>query len=590
MAWYPCKGGTGMPSGLQTEMDAVLNKKFGTSVSYPAEGWPDDVNLLGLLPLKTATKAAICSFNDGADDVPCASAVCEINAVQAGTGDPSPSNPRAISGFTGLMLTGTGKNLCGGSQLLANAQAHLPTGTTDTVNKTFSYPSNASIVSDIGGFCGALGGKFKENTQYTFIMSLSTTATSFRTNLRVNFTDGTAVTFPNATSNNKEIVIYQSPANKTVKEIEKSWNSGTTTLYYDECGIFEGTLTADQFEAYNATTHSVTWQTEAGTVYGGTLDVVSGVLTVTHGSCTINDIKDVITRSYTGSFYYFNISKTDVGAGSTLFMMSCFKQGGSSTDLACWKTATSLRWRYDDCTSVSDLVTELGDQRLCYDLAEPQTYQLTPQEVNSILGTNNFYHDANGDTQVTYRATSAVLGSKTITANGNYSASADNLDGYSAVSVNVAPNVGTKNITNNGTYTASADSLDGYSSVTVNVSGGGTTLALHEGKIDSSGNFVTDTDYYYTDEFDCPSGNFMMDFGLTGDQDYTGLRFWTSGGTFIDYWSATSRYRFISNAQYYSEGAKARLSFPKSALNAVLYLDCATNKIISNLDITGLEA
>lgn len=56
-----------------------------------------------------------------------------------------------------------------------------------------------------------------------------------------------------------------------------------------------------------------------------------------------------------------------------------------------------------------------------------------------------------------------------VTANGTYTASG-NVKGYSPVSVSVQPNVGTKNIELNGTYTASADQLDGYSSVTVAVS------------------------------------------------------------------------------------------------------------------------
>ena len=55
-----------------------------------------------------------------------------------------------------------------------------------------------------------------------------------------------------------------------------------------------------------------------------------------------------------------------------------------------------------------------------------------------------------------------------ITANGTYTASGD-VDGYSPISVSVLPNIGTKTVTANGTYAASADNLDGYSSVTVNV-------------------------------------------------------------------------------------------------------------------------
>ena len=116
----------------------------------------------------------------------------------------------------------------------------------------------------------------------------------------------------------------------------------------------------------------------------------------------------------------------------------------------------------------------------------------------------------NGTYDVTDKAEAVVdvepdLTTKQITQNGTYSASSDNVDGYSAVTVavpqpsgtkqvtisqngtttedvedyenaqitvNVQPNLTTKQITQNGTYPASGDNADGYSSVTVNVSGG----------------------------------------------------------------------------------------------------------------------
>ena len=72
----------------------------------------------------------------------------------------------------------------------------------------------------------------------------------------------------------------------------------------------------------------------------------------------------------------------------------------------------------------------------------------------------------------------ATLGTKSITANGTYNASADNLDGFSQVSVNVpGATLGTKNITENGTYNASSDNLDGYSQVNVNVSSHGLIIS-----------------------------------------------------------------------------------------------------------------
>ena len=78
---------------------------------------------------------------------------------------------------------------------------------------------------------------------------------------------------------------------------------------------------------------------------------------------------------------------------------------------------------------------------------------------------------------------SPALGTKNITANGTYNASADNLDGYSQVTVNVSgsPNLQAKtglSITANGSFSYTPDAgYDGLSEVSgaVNVSGGGSS-------------------------------------------------------------------------------------------------------------------
>ena len=68
MAMFPCI--TGIPTKLNSDMQAVLNKKMGTSgQTYPSQTWADEVNLLGPLPEKTVS-GAIANFSDGADEVP----------------------------------------------------------------------------------------------------------------------------------------------------------------------------------------------------------------------------------------------------------------------------------------------------------------------------------------------------------------------------------------------------------------------------------------------------------------------------------------------------------------------------------------
>lgn len=95
MAWYRAGGG-GIPSAIKTDMNAVLNKKFGTSTTYDPAGWPDNVNLLGPLPEKTAS-GSVASITDGADGVPIKSWLVTLPASLSG-----------YSAINGTKNTGTG--------------------------------------------------------------------------------------------------------------------------------------------------------------------------------------------------------------------------------------------------------------------------------------------------------------------------------------------------------------------------------------------------------------------------------------------------------------------------------------------------
>lgn len=82
---------------------------------------------------------------------------------------------------------------------------------------------------------------------------------------------------------------------------------------------------------------------------------------------------------------------------------------------------------------------------------------------------------------------SVVLIQKTINVNGVYNASSDNADGYSEVTVSVAPNLQSKTATQNGTVTPD-QGYDGLSSVAVNVSGGGGIDAAGGFRVGSTSN------------------------------------------------------------------------------------------------------
>lgn len=55
-------------------------------------------------PITAEESGAIASFSDGAGDLPVADLTVSIVPKQAGSGTPSPSNVRAISGFTAATI------------------------------------------------------------------------------------------------------------------------------------------------------------------------------------------------------------------------------------------------------------------------------------------------------------------------------------------------------------------------------------------------------------------------------------------------------------------------------------------------------
>jgi hypothetical protein len=291
----------------------------------------------------------IASFTDGADGLPVKQLTVNVEPVQSGSGDPSPDNVRPITGWAGANVYKTGKNLIGGITLANNIKANLARAIIDTDNKTVSYGYTAT-----GGLYPVVTGKFKPLTQYTVIFSVIN-PTIARSNLQFVYSDGSYSAINLATVNTKEVIVATSVSGKTLKWVGMARQGGTTRIYYDESGIFEGVLTASDFEPYQGDTYDITFPSEAGTVYGGTLDVTGGVLTVDRANIA----------SYNGETLLGKwISDRDV-----------FAEGTAPT---------------------------IGAQVVYY-LSAPLTYQLTPQELTTLLGTNNIWADTGG-TSVTYRA------------------------------------------------------------------------------------------------------------------------------------------------------------------------------------------
>ena len=161
----------------------------------------------------------------------------------------------------------------------------------------------------------------------------------------------------------------------------------------------------------DGTTYSITFPTEAGTVYGGSLDVTNGVLTVDRGERRIQN------QDFRGPV------ALDDGSGKYVYQTGFFPKTQPNLLSNRYKQNVYTRWELLQfgemqkntstlVITVPSNVTTIAEANeyfaqnetvVVYELATPITYQLTPQEITTLLGNNNVWADT-GETTVTYKA------------------------------------------------------------------------------------------------------------------------------------------------------------------------------------------
>lgn len=158
------------------------------------------------------------------------------------------------------------------------------------------------------------------------------------------------------------------------------------------------------YHAYTSLPITVSWQTEAGTVYGGTVDVVSGVLVADMGIKT--DLwKNMTSETAVGSTLIRRQTSIASAQGSftnkerTISNVAPF-DATIARESVHVSMASSGNYLYAILPQTTDPDLEIT---FCYPLATPQTYQLTPQQINTLLGNNTVFVDC-GAVSVTYQA------------------------------------------------------------------------------------------------------------------------------------------------------------------------------------------
>ena len=365
---------------------------------------------------ETTESSAIANFTDGADDLVMHNVVAEINPVQdLSNGDPSPSNICPISGHTEVTVTRAGKNLLP-NIFYGGVPYNASVGTTFTPTVLDDVVQNGNTYTKTVTSWGSISMISEPLPLGTYKLNIAVTATSTRSSLYV-LDDHLKVTRRIANSSvpiQWTNAITLSDGEKYIAVYLGSNSAGTVT--YTAPQIEYGS-TATAYEEYvEPTTVTVDWTTEAGTVYGGTIDVATGLLTVTHAMQLMTGASSEAWNLWDGKFVatISGIARSNsTSSNNRIIIADRFKSNGVQYRAGCGDgqiikvvSANNYIACYSSVyTDINAFTASLGTNPMTvvYKLATPQTYQLTGQQLLTLLGTNNVWADT-GNVSVTYPA------------------------------------------------------------------------------------------------------------------------------------------------------------------------------------------
>lgn len=367
-----------------------------TTASESGGGGTAELDILG------EGNGAVVSFADGAS-AGLAKCIAEIVPKQAGSGTPSPSNVRAISGYTAIKVDVAGKNLVG-TEDVATSNISVTKNINGSVTAT-GY-SNGTTRLPRFGFANLKAG--------TYILSGISGGSNNTYGLRI--TD----------SNNQYILdLYDGEQEFTLLEDTSIYLLGrfsanqTTAFNVTFYPMIRKATDSEGFEPYIGTTYT----TPLGqTVYSGRLNVLTGELTIDRAIITITSESQFTSFSADSTYgSLVTIASDGKADNSNIMSISDMALGISNNDRVSPDYVSLDRCYIDDngrvrlraskdvtISTKSDMLARFLNAQVVYILATPQTVQLTPQEVNSLLGQNNISADT-GDIDIVYVKASAPI-------------------------------------------------------------------------------------------------------------------------------------------------------------------------------------
>ena len=325
-------------------------------------------------PETETVSGSIVTF-DGTAGTSIKSLVAQIEPKQEGSGDPSPTNVRPISGWSGVNVSQTPYPQTEKHTITGKNLYNAPNNTNGTIIPCH-IDANQSFVASANISCGIRYYNVNK-TQIDFWSSL-----------------------PNTSEDGRK---YRVISSSTAIEYVEFYGSGSIKDLMVELGS-----APSPYEPYGEG-YNIPFKDSEGnpiTVYGGEIDVVSGKLTIGREAPTLNEMN--ISHLDSGYFICYPLhalKRYGTNAGQPDAISSCFyRRAGSAlidnlqdnifTVASANIDESVMAIRANNYSSVADLKSALGTNRICYELATPIEITLTPTEVNTLLGTNNIWADS----------------------------------------------------------------------------------------------------------------------------------------------------------------------------------------------------
>ena len=300
------------------------------------------------------------------------------------------SNICPISGHTEANVTRCGKNLFDRDNIRRGVYTRL-SGATQSGNAKFNFSSQFI--------------KVKPNTIYSITMFGESYENGSLFGIYYDENKNginQMTTIQNLISDNSKTFTTPSNAHYIVFTGYRDRESGTDIFTTANTMVCEGTPTA--YEPYNGQTYNIQFKDGDNplTVYGGSLDVVSGELVVDRVSVDLGTLNwSYASGNHSRMYASMSGIKPLSGSGTDTAPFICSQYVADSTNhiydhvkdgTIGYHLSLGQVWvydsRYSDATAFK---TAMNGVQLVYELATPQTIQLTPTQVKSLLGSNNVW-------------------------------------------------------------------------------------------------------------------------------------------------------------------------------------------------------